>query len=122
MLGYMFQLRDDLLDFTDDKALNGKTVHQDFREGIYTLPVLIALERPGGRAALTPYMERSAAGTLTAADIRTMERIVAEFGGMEEAWKYIRRYQRRAEELLAFLPPCDAAPLLRKLVSKLGAV
>ena len=121
-LGYMFQLRDDLLDFTDDKALNGKTVHQDFREGIYTLPVLIALERPGGRAALAPYMERSAAGTLTAADIRAMERLVAEFGGMEEAWRYIRRYQRRAEELLAFLPPCDAAPLLRKLVSKLGAV
>ena len=67
-------------------------------------------------------MERSAAGTLTAADIRAMERLVAEFGGMEEAWRYIRRYQRRAEELLAFLPPCDAAPLLRKLVSKLGAV
>lgn len=121
-LGYMFQMRDDLLDVTDDKGLNGKAAHQDFREGIYTLPLLLALEKDGGRAALLPYMRRSADGTLTADDIRTAERIVTELGGMEEAWNYMRRYQRQAEELLAFLPPCDVTPLLRKLVRKLGAV
>ncbi len=121
-LGYMFQIRDDLLDFTSDKELSGKNAHQDFREGIYTLPVLIALTRPGGRKALLPYMERSAGGMLTDEEVSDMERIVAAFGGMEETWRYISRYQRRAEMLLSSLPSCDAAQLLQKLVQKVGAV
>ena len=46
-LGYMFQMRDDLLDFVPDSSMIGKKAHQDFREGIYTLPVLLAREQPG---------------------------------------------------------------------------
>lgn len=120
-LGYMFQIRDDLLDFTADRNVSGKNAHQDFREGIYTLPVLIALSQSGGEA-LYPYMERSAGGTLTDEDIADMEQIVMDLGGMEEAWNYIRRYQCRADMLLSSLPPCDASRFLRKLVQKLGAV
>ena len=82
-LGYMFQMRDDLLDFVPDSSMIGKKAHQDFREGIYPLPVLLAREQPGGRRLLYPYMERSAEGTLTHADICRMEEIVAALG----AWK-----------------------------------
>ena len=35
-LGFMFQMRDDLLDFVPDSSMIGKKAHQDFREGIYT--------------------------------------------------------------------------------------
>ena len=44
-LGCMFQFRDDLLDFTTDKEVLGKETHKDFRDGIYTMPVLMAMRR-----------------------------------------------------------------------------
>lgn len=121
-LGYMFQMRDDLLDFVPDSSMIGKKAHQDFREGIYTLPVLLAREQPGGRRLLHPYMERSAEGTLTHADICRMEEIVAALGGLEGAWNQIHTYQKRAEDILEALPSSDISLQLGKIVRKLGAV
>lgn len=121
-LGFMFQIRDDLLDFVPDSSTIGKKAHQDFREGIYTLPVLLAREQPGGLKLLRPYMEKGAAGTLTAADIGCMEEIVAAMGGLEGTWNEIHRYQYQAEEILEKLPLNDVSTQLGKLVRKLGAV
>lgn len=121
-LGYMFQLRDDLLDFTTEQTVTGKNAHQDFREGIYTLPVLLAQKKPGGVEALHPFMEKSAAGTLTGRDICEMEGLVAELGGMTETWDLIHTYQKQAEMLLEALPSREVSSSLRKLIGKLGAV
>lgn len=120
-MGYMFQMRDDLLDFTDT-SLIGKKAHQDFSEGIYTLPVILARMQPGGEKALYPYMEKSAAGTLNAADIRRMEETVADLGGMARAWQVIHDYQHRAEEIIKELPQTDVSRELGRIVKKLGAV
>ena len=43
-LGVVFQLRDDILDVTATDGQLGKPAGQDLAEGIYTLPVLVALE------------------------------------------------------------------------------
>lgn len=120
-LGYMFQMRDDLLDFTDT-SLIGKKAHQDFREGIYTLPVILARKQPGGAEVLHPYMEKSASGTLSAADIRQMENEVVRLGGMDRAWQVIHDYQDRAEELIRQLPSTDVSRGFGRIVQKLGAV
>lgn len=120
-LGYMFQMRDDLLDFSDN-VLIGKSAHQDFKEGIYTLPVLVALQKPGGKEALLPFMKRSAEGTLEPQDIHQMEDVVETLGGMEGAWQQIHAYQRRAEWILQELPDNDVSNQLLKLIRKLGAV
>jgi heptaprenyl diphosphate synthase len=45
-LGLVFQLRDDILDITAIDGELGKPAGQDLAEGIYTLPVLLALEDP----------------------------------------------------------------------------
>ena len=120
-LGYMFQMRDDLLDFSDS-VLIGKSAHQDFKEGIYTLPVLVALQQPGGRVALKPFMQRSAEGTLSAKDIHQMEDIVESLGGMDGAWQQIHAYQSKAEWILQELSDNDVSSQLLKLIRKLGAV
>jgi heptaprenyl diphosphate synthase len=44
--GMVFQLRDDVLDVTDCDGELGKLPGQDLAEGIYTLPVLLALRDP----------------------------------------------------------------------------
>ena len=44
--GMVFQLRDDVLDVVATDAELGKPAGQDLAEGIYTLPVLLALADP----------------------------------------------------------------------------
>ncbi|MGH8906293.1 MAG: polyprenyl synthetase family protein [Egibacteraceae bacterium] len=46
-LGMSFQLADDLLDITSIQAESGKPPGTDLREGVRTLPVLLALEADG---------------------------------------------------------------------------
>jgi heptaprenyl diphosphate synthase len=43
-IGIAFQLADDLLDIASDSEVSGKTAGTDLREGVRTLPVLMALE------------------------------------------------------------------------------
>lgn len=44
-LGLAFQIVDDLLDFIGDPRVTGKTPGTDLKEGVFTLPVLLAAER-----------------------------------------------------------------------------
>ncbi|HKR81916.1 MAG TPA: polyprenyl synthetase family protein [Candidatus Saccharimonadales bacterium] len=46
--GLAFQLVDDVLDFVANPERLGKTVGNDVREGVYTLPLLLALDSPEG--------------------------------------------------------------------------
>ncbi len=51
-VGMAFQLSDDVLDIAADAATSGKTPGTDLREGVRTLPVLLALEdEPDGELA-----------------------------------------------------------------------
>lgn len=120
-LGYMFQMRDDLLDFSPDSATIGKASQQDFREGIYTMPVLLANEHPGGNLALRPYFEKSRAGTLQREDMERLTQIVTEFGGMERAWQAIAAEQAKAERLIQALPANPMSHQLLRLIQKVGS-
>lgn len=122
-LGLMFQLRDDVLDFTADTGTIGKTVHKDFQEGIYTMPVLCALEQPGGRDALLPLMRANAASALTAEQVQEMVQTVIALGGVEKTCEEICRRRRYAEDLLeSSLPHNDAADLMRTVIRKVGTI
>jgi heptaprenyl diphosphate synthase len=51
-LGTSFQLADDVLDIVGDPAASGKEPGTDLREGVRTLPVLLALEADGPESQL----------------------------------------------------------------------
>lgn len=57
-IGIAFQVYDDILDLTGDRALMGKPIGSDLREGIVTLPLLLALKHDGS-AVLQEAIENS---------------------------------------------------------------
>jgi len=46
--GMAYQIIDDMLDFLSDEQSLGKPVGNDVKEGVYTLPLLLALHKPPG--------------------------------------------------------------------------
>lgn len=48
--GMAFQILDDIFDLASDEARLGKPVNIDIESGVYTLPVLLAVQRPDGLA------------------------------------------------------------------------
>jgi heptaprenyl diphosphate synthase len=54
--GMIFQVRDDILDVVGTEAELGKPAGQDLAEGIYTLPVLLALADPSVGPELSPLL------------------------------------------------------------------
>ena len=58
-LGMSFQLADDVLDLVGDPADSGKNPGTDLREGVRTLPVLLALETEGADSEFAALVERT---------------------------------------------------------------
>jgi heptaprenyl diphosphate synthase len=121
-LGIMFQFRDDLLDFTSNDAAEGKVMHKDFRDGIYTFPVLKALEVPEGRNALHPIMEENVKRSLSAEEIRQMEKEVVRYGGLDRTIEEIHRYAALAGDILDSLEDIPEAKQMRRVLDKLEEI
>lgn len=112
-LGVLFQLRDDLLDFTSSQQAEGKPVHSDFKQGLYTLPVLHGFQDPDVGPLLKEaarQVQRDGSDALCA----RMEELVARSGGIAYAVSVMEQYERQARCLLETLPP---NPILKRLDS-----
>jgi heptaprenyl diphosphate synthase len=113
--GMIFQLRDDVLDVIASEAELGKPAGQDLAEGIYTLPVLVALDEEEAGAELR---------TLLGAPLGQPERdkaraIVAASTGVAATVAVGRRYVEEAAEATAGIGSPDLAEGLRTLASSL---
>lgn len=113
--GYIFQMRDDILDFTSEAGREGKPVHQDFADGIYTLPVLYALSHPATGARLREVTARGAAGAPGLTD--EMCALVRAGGGIDLTWAQIENHAVQARRNLSALPRCAATVALEALVA-----
>ena len=112
-LGMGFQIIDDILDFSPDGAQTGKPTGSDLAQGIYTLPVVLAL-RSGDRrlhAALGGRHGHRAA--VKAA------RLVREGPGITAARGAAGVYTRRALAAVDSLPALPAREVLREVTGRL---
>jgi heptaprenyl diphosphate synthase len=90
--GMVFQVRDDILDIVGTDAELGKPAGQDVAEGIYTLPVLLALADPGVGAELGPLLGQP----LGQPERDKARSIVAASGAIGGAVAVARSYAQRA--------------------------
>jgi heptaprenyl diphosphate synthase len=118
--GMVFQLRDDVLDVVASDQELGKPAGQDLAEGIYTLPVLLALEDPEAGSELRTLL----GGPLAQPERDKARAIVAASPGVAGTVAVARRFVADAVEAAAGVSsPAVAAGLARlagSLVDDLG--
>ena len=98
--GYVFQLRDDLLDYISEDTKEGKAVHADIKAGYYTLPLIRALAGERGEE-LRSLLEQVNALDNADAAVSDILRILKEQGAFEETRERIVSYANRGLTLLA---------------------
>jgi len=97
--GMAFQVIDDVLDIVSTAEALGKPVGNDIREGVYSLPVLLALDGPDGQAL------RSRLGSApTEEDVAHALTLVRSSAGIAAALDAARDHNDRAVAALAALP------------------
>lgn len=90
--GMIFQVRDDILDVVGTEAELGKPAGQDLAEGIYTLPVLLALADPVAGPELGPLLGQP----LGQPERDKARSIVAQSGSIGDSVKVARNYADQA--------------------------
>ncbi|WP_026917368.1 polyprenyl synthetase family protein [Gordonia shandongensis] len=129
VVGTAFQVSDDIIDITSVTGESGKTPGTDLREGVHTLPVLLALRGDGEDAARLASLlldpDTGAALELTDDDAvaEALELLVAS-DGMAQARRRLDEMAAEAAGLLDTLPAGDAreafASLVRYTVDRVG--
>ncbi len=107
-LGMVFQIRDDVFDIISTEAELGKAPAQDLAEGIYTLPVLRALNDHTVGAELHALLS----GPLGAKEISAARALVARSTGLVAATEVARDYAQQACKAAAEIGPHPMAEAL----------
>jgi len=112
----VFQIVDDLLDYTEGEATTGKPSGLDLREHKVTLPLIAALPRMGeaGRREVAQLM---LAETPTDEQIARVIDLVDEAGGLAYARERAQGFAQQAEAELDSLSPSPARDALRASVT-----
>lgn len=122
IIGVVFQIVDDMIDIYSDPDDSGKTPGTDLREGVFTLPVLLAMEEDSD-------IGRELTGMLTGpltdeADVERALHLLEESTGRQRTLEVVREYLGRADEQFDRLPQIPATIALRQLgeftVSRVG--
>ena len=99
-LGLMFQIKDDILDFTSNSKDLGKETHKDFQNGIYTFPVIMALKNFKSKEVLEPIMKKNREEKLSLEEIIQLEKYITSFGGIEASYKKIEALSKANRQLI----------------------
>ncbi|MRH44980.1 polyprenyl synthetase family protein [Aquibacillus halophilus] len=99
-IGMAFQIMDDILDYQGDCNTLGKPVMADIKQGIYTLPLIYAMQANPG--AFQPLLDKKS--SLTDEDMVSLTELIKKYEGVEKALLLAQRYTDKAIKQLNKLP------------------
>lgn len=114
-IGMAFQVMDDVLDYTQVETVLGKTPLIDFKNGIYTAPLLYAMQV--NRKAFEPYILKQE--NVTDAEIMQVYDLIVQYGGVEQAQELAGKYTAKALKLITKLPENPVKETLTKITEQL---
>lgn len=100
-IGMAFQIIDDILDYTKQSEDIGKPVLEDIRQGVYSLPLIYALQTDK-KAELLEYLSKEK--QMTQAEAEKVQQLVIEAQGVENAQKLAESYTKQALKEIKKLP------------------
>lgn len=121
-LGYLFQIRDDLLDFSLQDMGDAKSMRLDFKEGVLTLPVIFSLQDDlGCREPLKELIEKARSGVLSDNDLFALDYLIMKAQGFEKTVQVAEEHRQQVLTMLSQLPHQDRTTikLINSLLSKL---
>lgn len=113
-IGMAFQLMDDLLEYTQDESVWEKTMFQDFRNGIYTAPILFSMKRSPAF-----FKEQFAKQDYTEQDVIEIRKKLKDTEGIKSAFQLAERYTSKALVLIEQLPDNKSKKDIEKLTKLL---
>ncbi|AYW47621.1 geranylgeranyl pyrophosphate synthase [Tetragenococcus osmophilus] len=99
-IGMAFQIIDDILDYTQAQTETGKPVLNDIRQGVYTLPLIYALQTDPRQ--LTSLLEKKE--QMTENDIQKVYQLINKLGGVTKAQNLANFYTKQALKKIENLP------------------
>lgn len=99
-IGIAFQIMDDLLDYDADSEILGKPVLEDVRQGVYSLPLIYALNKD--HTELHALLKKKK--LMTEEETVKVQRLVQQLGGVEYAHKLASDYTEQALKDIRKLP------------------
>lgn len=116
-IGIAFQIIDDILDYSQSSSAIGKPVLEDVRQGVYSLPLLLALETQS--AQLVPLLDKKA--DLTEDEAREVYNIVQSGDSVTRAHALAEKYTQNALSAIKKLPknPQNTREILLELTTKI---
>lgn len=113
-LGFVFQIADDILDYTAETPELGKTVGTDLKEGKLTLPLIHALTR--AEKADRRFMEAVIANEdFTESDFKTLLDLLEKYNGLDYAERIASEHLARARAQLEIFAPSETRETLEML-------
>ncbi|MBI5022463.1 MAG: polyprenyl synthetase family protein [Ignavibacteriales bacterium] len=113
-LGMVFQIRDDLLDYTSRKSITGKPTGLDVQEKKLTLPLIYSLSQaPKGEAK---DIVRTIKNGAKKKELQTIIDFARQYGGIDYTIKRADEYSKLALESVAPLPDSSSKTSLQEFV------
>ncbi len=113
-LGMVFQIRDDLLDYTGRKSITGKPTGLDMKEKKLTLPLIHSLAKAPSKQS--KQMIKIIKDGANKKDLQQLVEFAHEFGGIEYATKRAEQYSTLALEAIHSLHSSPAKIALSSFV------
>ena len=114
-IGLAFQIYDDILDYTADKATLKKPILEDLGQGIYTLPLILVKDQYP--EIFAPYLNKK--NQITQVEIEEVAKLVVQYGGVEQAKVIAQKITKKALEDIKKLPDGIAKDNIHQLTMDL---
>ncbi len=119
-LGMAFQIGDDILDFTSNEKILGKSVGSDLRNGLLTYPILYVLQYVPEGKVIKEILQSGHQAKPSDEDLHKILFIVKKFGGIDAAIRLAERYAQHAIKCLRQFPPSLAKKNLTEIASEIA--
>ncbi|MGX4600995.1 polyprenyl synthetase family protein [Faecalimicrobium sp. JNUCC 81] len=113
-IGMAFQILDDILDYTATDEEIGKKSGKDLEDGIYTLPLILAIKN--NHKEIKEALDKD---RYNEEEIKGIIKLVKDNGGIEESIKIAEKYSKKAFRDINKLPDNEYKQILIEVTEKL---